>query len=68
MSGGKNAVDPLSSPRSSTVSPDETIMDLEHAVSHARERIESLSALLVVANDLDQQADDIGEDQGNQVS
>ena len=53
--------------RSSTVSPDET-KDFEHAVSHARERIENLSALLLVANDLDQQADVILDDEGNRVS
>ncbi len=53
--------------RSSTVSPDET-KNFERAVSHARERIENLSALLVAANDLDQQADVILDDEGNRVS
>jgi hypothetical protein len=49
------------------VSPDES-KEFEHAVNHARERIEHLSALLVMANDLDQRADVILDDQGNQVS
>jgi hypothetical protein len=55
------------SPRSSKVSPDES-KDFERAVSNARERIEDLSALLVVANDLDHQADVILDDEGNRVS
>ena len=49
------------------MSPDES-KEFERAVSNARERIEDLSALLVVANDLDQQADVIGDDEGNRVS
>ena len=49
------------------MSPDES-KDFERAVSTARERIEDLSALLVVANDLDQQADVILDDEGNRVS
>ncbi len=49
------------------MSPDETT-EFEQAVSTARERIQDLSALLVAANDLDQQADVILDDQGNRVS
>ena len=49
------------------MSPDET-KNFEHAVNHARERIQDLSALLVAANDLDQQADVILDDEGNRVS
>jgi hypothetical protein len=49
------------------VSPEES-KDFERAVSTARERIQDLSALLVAANDLDQQADVILDDEGNRVS
>ena len=49
------------------MSPDET-KEFEHAVNHARERIHDLSALLVAANDLDQQADVILDDEGYRVS
>jgi hypothetical protein len=49
------------------VSPDES-KDFERAVSNARERIEDLRALLMVANELDYQADVILDDQGNRVS
>ena len=49
------------------MSPDES-KEFEHAVSYARERIENLSALLVAANDLDQQADVILDDEGYRVS
>lgn len=49
------------------MSPDES-KEFEHAVNHARERIRDLSALLVAANDLDQQADVILDDEGNRVS
>ena len=49
------------------MSPDES-KQFEHAVNHARERIQDLSALLVAANDLDQQADVILDDEGNRVS
>ena len=50
------------------MSPDETTKEFERAVSTARERIHDLSALLVAANDLDQQADVIADDEGNRVS
>jgi hypothetical protein len=52
------------------VSPEET-RDFEQAVSHARERIEDLSGLMLIANSLDQQAggdvilDDEGRRQGS---
>jgi len=40
------------------VSPEET-NDFEQAVSRARERIEDLSGLMLVANALDRQAGDV---------
>ena len=40
------------------MSPEETT-DFQEAVSHARQRLEDLSSLMVVANSLDQQAGDV---------
>ena len=42
--------------------PDEISIDLQRDVSEARERLEDLSALMVVANNLDQAAEAIRMD------
>ena len=49
------------------MSPDES-PDLEQAVSRARERLEELTPLLVMANSLDQQADGILVQEDQQAS
>jgi hypothetical protein len=47
------------------VGPEET-EEFERAVNHARERLEDLSALMVVANDLDQRAERTVVDKGTE--
>jgi hypothetical protein len=42
--------------------PEDAVVDLQREVSEARERLEDLSALMVVANNLDQSAEAIPMD------
>ena len=44
------------------MTPDDVSVDLQRDVNEARERLEDLSALLVVANNLDQSAEAIPMD------